>query len=363
MNQDLKKRLLLIGAILGGIIVVITIIALIVHLFIGGRMSYDKVLATMKEAAVKYYDVHSQLLPKEGEDSVDASTLAETEFMKPLAKIVPKGNSCTGKVVVRLIDDHKYSYTPYLDCGKDYQTIELYKKITDNKNIVTSSNGLYQIGDEYVYRGENINNYVQLQDSIWRITKVTSNHDIQLILAQKTSSDTWDDRFNTTKNYNAGINDYSVSRVRDYLKNLYESNTLFDDSIKDKLTPFNACVGHRGSDEAVNDGSIECSTTMAGEKYSLLPLNEYIMASLDSTCSKPTDAQCQNYNYLAFTRKWWTITGDKNSTHQVYGIDSDGQIKLSSAMSMFDIRPIVRLANNVMYQSGDGTLENPYLIK
>ena len=94
----LRKRMLLIMGIVLGIILLLIIILFVVQLFTKGSYSYEKIEATMKDAAKEYYQVKKDLLPKEegGKDSVSASVLSEEEYMKPLNEYFKEGVSCTG---------------------------------------------------------------------------------------------------------------------------------------------------------------------------------------------------------------------------------------------------------------------------
>lgn len=363
MNKELRKKLLLFGGIAVGIIVVILLIVWIVSLLKGDNLSYDKIEETMKNAAIEYYKVHSNLLPiDDTEISVDTATLAATEFMEPLDKLVKKGVSCKGEVLVKKNGDD-YSYTPFLDCGKDYYSIELYKEIT-SKNIVAAGSGLYQINDEYVYRGEDVNNYVKIGDHIWRIVRVTSNHEVELILSNSKLKYLWDDRYNVEKKYNVGINDYSVSRIRSYLDELYQGDTLFTESQKQNLVEFPVCYGKRSEEDTTKDGSIECATSLLGQKIALLPIYQYLLASIDASCQSASDPQCQNYNYLATENaNWWTLTGPTEDTYHVYSLSSSGDIDTTQAVSSIIVRPVVHLSSLTKLKSGEGTLENPYIIK
>ena len=56
----------------------------------------------------------------------------------------------------------------------------LVKKIVNDDDIVTSGDGLYSRGGAYYFRGEYVNNYVKMDNSLWRIVKVTSDDNVVL---------------------------------------------------------------------------------------------------------------------------------------------------------------------------------------
>lgn len=363
-NAELRKKLLIFGGIGVGIIVVIVLIIFIANMITGRRMSYTGVEQKMREAAISYYKENKNLLPShEGEVTVDAVTLSTGKFMKPLEKMVPKGASCTGKVVVKQKED-TYSYTSYLDCGKAYTTVELYKKLIDQSNIVTTGDGLYQMNNEYIFRGENVNNYLKIGDNIWRIVKLTANNEFQVILYDSRFKSLWDDRYNSERNYNVGINDFKVSRVRTYLEELYSNEKIFDELTKGKMMEFDLCYGKRAESSATNNNSIECSSKLEKQKIGLLTLSDYINASLDVSCKASLDPECQNYNYLGTDNYyWWLLTSSNENTFRVYCVSSSGYVQANQASGVNYIRPVIQLSNTTMYASGDGTLENPYVIR
>ena len=86
-------------------------------------------------------------------------------------------------------------------------------------------------------------------------------------------------------------------------------------------------------------------------------------ASLDTNCTTGTSPSCVNYNYLSkYIYRWWTITATTLNTYNVYQI-SYGQPILISCSSSAYVRPVVHLAKDTVYVSGEGTVENPYIVK
>ena len=369
-NEEFRKKLIKIVMIVAIAIIVLLLIIFIVNMIKGTNMSYDKMEQEMKKAAIEYYKVQDVLLPQEeGEKvEVDATTLASEEYklMKPLAKLNKKV-SCTGKVVVEKVNG-EFIYTPYLDCGNSYATKELYKAVLE-QGTVTSSSGLYQMNGEYVYRGEDVNNYIQLTNGLFRIIKVTSDNKLLVMpVAEKYMNYNWDDRYNPDKLYNSGFNNYRVSRVYDYLGDLYKNGTtdfpFLSKSDKEKLTTFSLCIGKRNEEEVNNTNQVECSDRLEGVMVGLLTASDYLNASLDANCKVTTDMACQNYNYLKDERNdWWLITAVNANSYEVFYVNRSGYINEANASSLKRIKPVVMINNNVMIKSGTGTLDDPYILK
>ncbi len=366
----LRKRMLLIMGIVLGIILLLIIILFVVQLFTKGSYSYEKIEATMKDAAKEYYQVKKDLLPKEegGKDSVSASVLSEEEYMKPLNEYVKEGVSCTGEVSVEKVSGN-YVYTSYLDCGEAYQTKELYRAIIE-QGVVTTGYGLYQLGNEYVYRGEIVNNYLTFAGVLWRIVKVNANNQVLLILSDQEDympSLEWDNRYNEAEKSKSGINTYHVSRIKEALDVYYKEKTddtvSFSASDREKLAKFNLCVAPRSENYAINNNEAECRVVEENQVIGLLTVSDYLNASTDINCNMTTDKSCQNYNYLKMKESFWLATPDELNTKDVYFVSSSGYIRSQEASYSNSIRPVVLLNKTVMIASGDGTEENPFTLK
>ena len=348
---------------------VLVVVLLVLSMFSSKSRGYADVEKIMKKAAIKYYNDNSSDLPKVngGIVEVSAQKLSNLKYMRDLDKYVSKA-TCSGKVVVENNDD-SYIYIPYLDCGDKYKTTELFREITDNKNIVSSGSGLYFYGNQYVFRGDDVDNYVSINNNLWRIVKVSSDNEVMLIKDEKLNygSSVWDDRYNANKENNSGINDFNVSRIKNSLEDIIDNLSeleLFTKSDIEHIVSHSYCIGKRGVDDSSVDNSIECSVESNKLKVGLLTVSEFLMASLDSGCVSTTSISCQNYNYLANSNiNWWLITASNSNSYSVYAVNVNGYIDEVRASSGRKIRPVIYLNSKTMYKSGDGTIDNPYLIK
>ena len=94
----------------------------------------------------------------------------------------------------------------------------------------------------------------------------------------------------------------------------------------------------------------------------LLQVNEYGLASLDNNCVSPLNRACQNYNYLSnFRTSYWSITASADKTNKVYKFVNIPMVTTANNTSR--IRAVIHIDANATYVSGDGTAENPYILK
>lgn len=363
-NDELKKRLMIFG---GVIIIGVVLIAIVLFLFSKKTYTYDDIEKIMINAAENYFEDHPKRLPatESNQVQIDVDTLVASEYMKPMSEYTGEETSCSGTVTVRTNGD-EYLYIPKLDCGEDYITQSLKEVVT--KDLVTEGYGLYQIGDTYVYRGETVNNYLQLDNALWRIVKVTSDGKFMLILDEKKNqSVSWDDRYNAQVGYNTGINTFSASRIKDSILEIYNNNeedeAILSDNDRTKTVSFDLCIGKRSINDLTKDNSVECSEILKNQKVGLLTASDFMMGSVDENCKTVIDYSCQNYNYLISSYNWWLLTAVKDNTKQAYGVNSSGVAKATTTSSYMYPRVVIMLDSNVLFKDGQGTQAKPYKIK
>ncbi len=360
VNKKLLKYLIItIAACIG-----ILLIMFIVKLIIGTKFSYAKIEEKMQDAAMSYLkdeDVGISLPTGNEVITIEVDDLVANKNMKELSKYVKNKNiTCTGNVVVRKQDDN-YLYIPYLNCGKDYTTTTLKDYILTNEKQVETGDGLYYANNQYIYRGEYLNNYVKFANQLWRIIKIDAEGNIKLLQDETKVRNNWDNRYNVDDKSSVGINNYELSRVNKKLDEIY--NDIFTDEDKKYITSKNLCIGKRYIGDTTKDGSTECYEVFENQKIGLIQVDEFLNASLDSNCQKIRDGACQNYNYLTkYDSDWWTITANAANTSNVYEI-SRGKVNTAIASISKLIRPTIYLNSDVIYASGDGSEENPYIFK
>lgn len=353
---DAKNKIFIIGGI---IIVLFVIIIGIASLFNKSNMSFEQMEQKLKSAAQIYYDSRAEKLPKQDGEKVVVTVdeLVEAKSLKPLNKLNKK-EICTGQVTV-INNNGSYLYLPSLDCGESYQTVTLSSKIKELNNVVTAGNGLYQIDNDYVFRGENVNNYVSFADKTWRILRINEDNTIRIIHYAKTDDVVWDNRYNSVTQGTDGINNYLVSRIRDKVNETYNSEKFFNDIQRSYIVSHDVCTGKR-TDES--DTSLECSNILENQPLSLLRVSEFLTASIDPQCKSARDMNCMNYNWITdFPDDFWTVTADATNTSHAYMIS--GIAYSDKAYKYASLNVVLHLSGDLKYVGGDGTENNPYIIK
>lgn len=348
----------------GGIVLVMSLIIIIIAVavkIIGNKMSYEKLEDLLEEATYKYLAENPDKLPNQIHPtaSISSNTLIENNYIKELKKYV-KDPSCTANILVDY-ENNNYKYQAYLTCD-DFKTEKFIDTIKKNNKISQTGEGLYEMNGELVFRGQNPNNYVKFANELWRIVKVDKSGNIRIIITNTEDEigGVWDDRYNGDDDSHNGVNNYSLSRALTTTKKFFERKYL---SYQESLAKYDLCVGKRVNASAEKSGNLECNELIKNQEIGLLPLYDYMNASLDGLCQESISKECQNYNYLAISSPWWTMTANGKSTFRAYEIGANGEIEISYTSYSSILRYVLALKSDILFKNGDGTRANPYQIR
>ena len=86
------------------------------------------------------------------------------------------------------------------------------------------------------------------------------------------------------------------------------------------------------------------------------------MASLDADCNSVISKSCNNYNYLYnMASSTWTSSSVSDNTYEAISI-SAGMEEIQNTNSYNEYNIVIHIDGNMLYQSGNGSLEKPYII-
>lgn len=212
----------------------------------------------------------------------------------------------------------------------------LSETLTLKKNITTIGDGLYEENNGYVYKGKEVNNYLEYSGYLFRVISIDENGNIKLITDSALTNLAW------------GIEDnYDRSYIKSWLVGEEEHAGVFYKSLNNPahyLTNTNFCT------EVVNENSKECDNIIT-DKVGLLSLLEYNKAG-------------GSKSYLQTDNYWWLANPSEEGIWHVY---SNGKISDNSSMGKnyysYGVRPVITIKGNLVLVSGDGTIDNPYKIE
>ena len=363
----LRDNILKILVILGITVIVIVLIAVFAKPkgeSVVSAAKYGELETKLQNAAIKYVKKNKTVLPSTPDDiaKIKLETLERNNYIGKLVAVEDNNVKCTGYVEISKISEtsNSYRYTPYISCGNYYVTKTIGDYIIDYETKDgtferATDAGLYKMGDEYVFRGENPNNYIMLDSHLYRIIKIDSNKSLQLISVERTSNGyIWDNRYNIDKNRNEGINNFLKSRLYDSLLKLYqntnseEGDVVFSSDERNYIIDHDFCIGKRSVNDVDIYSGAECKENTS-LKVGLLALYEYARASIDTNCKSVVDKSCSNYNYFNTLGKrdgytYITMTAVADNTYQFYKIGY-GEIYTSSATLSGQLYPVIYINN------------------
>lgn len=221
-------------------------------------------------------------------------------------------------------------------------------------------------GNTFYFRGNVNNNYVKFADEIWRIVRINGNGTIKIVLDSSIGNSTI---YNTdlSKDRLETLKKYSETKVAESLVNWYESSLKDYDNY---IAQSKYCIDTNMEGENLsnyfrinvsNIPTFNCLGTKNNSKIGLLTVDEIIYAG--ATINEP------NQHYYLYNERvensWWTLSPAKDSVEGLYyyEVSNDGKINsTSTGESSKNIRPVINLKKDVE-MSGDGTKENPYILK
>ncbi len=368
-KDEFKKKIIKYMIVVVAVIVILLLLLQIISKFSSKKYTTEDVEKIMQTAAENYFKDYPYNLPQEDNQTVEISVdnLVAAKKMNSLRDYFGKNVNCTGTVQVTKLSSN-YSYSPYLICDNQTSTKKFAVSLTEDNNIVTSGYGLYRMGNDYVFRGEKVNNYVQLDNELWRIVRVNGDNTILLTLANTTNYGySYDDRYNVEKDYDSGINNYATSRIKELLDTIYaqendeQMKAIFSKNDKVRLVPFDLCIGKMNTKDSTHNNSLECSQKIS-TKIGLLTVSDFMNASIDTGCTTTTSRSCKNYNYLTDYYSYWLVTANSENSYTSFAV-LENIIDVAETNKYYGLRPVVTLSSSVVVVGGDGSLNNPYTVR
>lgn len=360
--KEIDKRFLYAVGALFGFVILLIVIFLVMKLFSGPGKNYNKVEDKLKSAAKAYLEENPSKAPAVSENiTLESSTLIAEGHMKELTEYLD--DTCSSATVLVMNNGGYYLYLPNLVCS-GYSTQHLSTKIIDDHLVANSENpyedGLYEVENEFIFKGKNVDNYVSFGGLVWRIIKIDENGNLRLIKnSSERSKKQWDNKYNVELGKSYGINDYEHSLLVETLNESYEG---VSDKNKVHIIPHEVCVGKRGKKDTTLSYDVDCAEKISGQYMSVVNTLDFPMASLDENCTEVGAGSCVNYNYLdRVISSSWTSIGNADNTYEVFNI-SGGYSNVLPAKNNLNYSWVIYISGQEPYKSGTGTEEDPYVI-
>lgn len=227
----------------------------------------------------------------------------------------------------RLIKYYKI-YNPKSDSGDTLMT--LAATITSKTSVTYEGDGLYLDNGNYIYKGEKVDNYILVNNILFRIMKINSDRTIDIAFDEYINKLPWDSEY---KDYNeSSIKEYLNKKVLDiFNKDILEHTVVCNPKVS-KLTDVN------------------CEEYDNKDYIRLLGLNDVLNSMVDGNDKSYLVKDSEFlWLYNETNSKAWHTTGSSLTSAEV--------------ANKYGIKPVLTLKNNVVLINGNGKKDNPYRIK
>ena len=225
----------------------------------------------------------------------------------------------------RLIKYYKI-YNPKSESGETL--VNLASSIITGSSIVYEGDGLYISSGNYLYKGLDVNNYILVDNMLFRIIRINTDKTIEIILDDYINKKEWD----------TDIKDFSESSLSKYLEDKFLN--IID---KDLLVKSSVCT-----DTIPELSEVTCEKISNDTYVKLLGISDFLNSISDDKTYLIKDKE-----YL-----WLTNHGKTNVWHT-----SGISVANSSPTKMYGVKPVLTLKNSTVLLSGNGTKDNPYQIQ
>lgn len=223
-------------------------------------------------------------------------------------------------------------------------SITTYKNLKCDNSVssIINEDGLIKDGNDCIYAGSNPNNYIKINDDLYRIVSIDSSNKIKVVKNDSISKE----------EYNGS---WYSSSLKDYLNNYYNN-------IKSNiLTNGVFYYGDIYNQSSLNNIYYDNNRMSEVSFVAILSINDYLKAGL---CASSTtwdrllnNNPCKDNNWLN-SGEYWLI--NSTSSRPLY-VTNDGNISYTYGGKK-DIKPVLYLKSGLGVISGDGTKSNPYII-
>ena len=236
---------------------------------------------------------------------------------------------CNILVILGIIGVYAYRTVHYYKLSHNVVTdVTLKEKLTTLDKLSFQNDGLYEEDKTFYFKGSDVNNYVYYSGRMFRIIDI--NNGIRMIEDETGTNLVW--------NVDGNFND---SLINNWLKSYLE--TLMDYDVYLKQNDW--------CNTSIDIENYNCSDTISSY-VGLVSTKDYLKAGGKTS-------------YLNNKTYYWTINQDKDG--KVFYVNDEGSINNLSNNEdnyfSYGIRPVITLKEDVMYISGNGSKNDPYIIE
>ena len=263
-----------------------------------------------------------------------------------------------GCVVISYVNSSKsYSYEYKEDSCKNLSDGLVLK--TPGSMIVLdieegkASSSLIKYDDMYVFKGSNPDNYIKIDNNMWRILSIDKDN-LSIKVVKVTP-------LNKAWNENTSVSNLSFmeSTIRENIKN---DSSIVTDKLRNNFISNSLWYTGNVNLESGNIDMLKSIEKQASlnTDIGLLSISDYANASSSIDCfNNFKSTSCANNNYLNFNSDYWLINSD---FYTLWKVNSNGKVEShSNHQLLLNVYPVAYLDYSVQL-TGEGTSSNPYIV-
>lgn len=363
-SDKMKKGFTLIEVLATFSIVLILMMIIIPTVTSQIKKSKETALTTqislIEKAASNYVTEHPEKLDEYAlnssyvtiEQLQDGNYLEKSPIKNPVTKKVMQG--CVVISYENATDSYTYKYSD-TSCAtlksKTKELVPAYQTIVEEVGTVTTGDGLYEIDDEYVFRGSDPDNYLSIDGTMYRIISLNKKEKTMKVIVKAGESKMWQES-TKQKDYS-----YRLSSVFTYLNtNFYQT---LSESLKNYVVTNSTWYTGTGTFTDMSVLALKGinQKTSLNSNVGLLSAYEYARVSLNTTCQKNAlDSSCYGKNYLSTEKRMWLLNSEES---KVWFVDEAGTLTTTDNPTTATAYPVLVLKANITI-TGLGTKDEPY---
>lgn len=269
-----------------------------------------------------------------------------------------------GYIKITKNSEYNYEIIKYESKNKS-----LYSTIIDNNKIITEGDGLYintnnkenNLYDlKYIFKGNNINNYININSTTYRIIGITDSYNIKAIRSE----------------YNTNINSYGLGGninfllEEDDLKTVNNLNYLNNELTSKYFTLGIYNVGYvpfdiKSTIDVVKNEKRNMTITEKSPNYAgyagLINISDLLNSSLNKKCNMQNIRNCNSYLYELLEKGLITSnTTSNNEDYSIYILTKNG-LNTTINTNFESNKEVVYIKGSIEYLKGNGSISNPYM--
>lgn len=233
----------------------------------------------------------------------------------------------------------------------EYKYVRVNEFLIDNisnKDYESNSNNEKDAYDiKYYYRGENPKNYIKYNGKLYRIIGITNSNDLKVISTENTTLEKW------------GLSgDINYLKDEDHITEEGYKGLFYVGYVRSETKDISSIVKNEKRNNTYTVGNPRYIGT-----YSYVSISDIVNASAECKYNSITEINNNKCNSYLLSMLNNTYTSTSLEDNQVYRINEKNEVVSTKLETNILIKKVQYISGFLEYNSGNGTLENPYEVK